>query len=80
VRKVPWPATPDSLVALSEAIRFLARDSAGRAALGKAGLNHVRERHAWPVVAARLAEALVAPAPGWLRGPHPATDRESVRR
>jgi glycosyltransferase involved in cell wall biosynthesis len=68
VRKVPW-----SVDALAAALLELAADPAARDALGRAGLEHVRARHAWADVAARYAEVIDWSAGGagaLFRGPH----------
>jgi glycosyltransferase involved in cell wall biosynthesis len=70
VRRVPWPADDAGVAALGEVLLGLASDADARAALGRAGLEHVRAHHAWPLVAAWYAEVLLGPAPGLLRGPH----------
>jgi glycosyltransferase involved in cell wall biosynthesis len=68
VRKVPW-----SIDALAAALLELAADPAARDALGRAGIEHVRARHAWADVAARYAEVIERSARGagaLFRGPH----------
>lgn len=76
VRKVP----PDRGAAgVAAALLDLAADPAARAALGRAGLEHVRAVHAWPLVAAQYAGVIARSARGdvradaaaWFRGPHP---------
>jgi glycosyltransferase involved in cell wall biosynthesis len=49
VRKVP--SHPDGLATLSQALRELADDRSGRAALGRAAWDFVRQNHAWSHVA-----------------------------
>ena len=58
VRKVPWDDDGAGVAALTRALLDLAADPAARAALGRAGLDHVRAHHAWPRVAARYAEVI----------------------
>lgn len=58
VRKVRWDADVPGVEALTRALLDLAADPGARAALGRAGLDHVRARHAWPRVAARYAEVI----------------------
>jgi glycosyltransferase involved in cell wall biosynthesis len=73
VRKVPWADDASGVAALSAALLELAADPTARDALGRAGLEHVRARHAWADVAARYAEVIEwsAGSAGTLfRGPH----------
>jgi len=62
VRKVRWDdgggGGASGVEALARALLDLAADPAGRAALGRAGLDHVRAHHAWPRVAERYAEVI----------------------
>ncbi len=75
VERISWPNNGAGIAALARALRGLAADPPARAALGAAGLEHVRRHHAWPRVAARFAELFAAPGSGTFggvyRGMHP---------
>ncbi len=59
VRKVRW-GDNDGVDALTRALLDLAADASARAALGRAGRDHVGHEHAWPRVAGRYAEVIDA--------------------
>ncbi len=76
VHKIPWPDARSGVASLARALRDLAADPAARAALGRAGLEHARQHHAWPRVAARFAALFAAPQPveSVYHGPHRAPE------
>jgi glycosyltransferase involved in cell wall biosynthesis len=73
VRKIAWAAAddPGNVTRLRQALLGLALDPDARAALGRAGREHVRAHHGWARVAGRYAEIVagVSASPVY-RGPH----------